>query len=86
MHSPSPTLPDTAPSAFFAGQRVRLVQVDKRMNRILQSHLNEEATVIRIIDETFCEVRFDRSDKAYGIWGVSTRRLEPVESEKGTSS
>lgn len=55
--------------------RVRLVRVDRRMNKDLQARLGQEGTVTKVYGLDLVEVTFDPG--THGCkWGLNPARLE----------
>lgn len=55
--------------------RVKLVSVDRRMNRDLQSRLGHEGTVTKVYGPDLVEVNFDPGGQGCR-WGVNPARLQ----------
>lgn len=68
--------------AFKKGDRFRFVKAHHSMNRILKARVGDEGVVLRTHvthdGKLDCQVKFDESDKAYGLWSILAERLERI--------
>jgi len=72
-------------SAFRKGDRCRFIKAHHSMNRILRGRVGDEGVIreikARADGRVDCRIEFDESDKAYGLWWISSDRLEHVQNE-----
>jgi len=72
-------------SAFGQGDRCRFIKAHHSMNRILQGRVGDEGVVretqARVDGGLDCLIQFDVSDKAYGLWWISSDRLERIQNQ-----